>query len=444
MLIKIMKRIFILSGLFALVAFSTACTSSNDKQEEAAVVEGETAGEEDSDFFAEENGETDATASELSEDTANADGTSTEDVTSSETGLEEFDDSGDDVMADLGEDPPVVDSSPGNNTDPLADGGVPVDEGAGVGELAPEETAGLDYSGGDTTADSSITDEAPVEKVLIEVKKIKDTPYQAAGQNINAVYIAREGDTLKSVATKLGLADSSVLKSVNTTLKNKLKVGSKVYYQSPQRPDDATRMLTYYEDMGLAPEIYVSQAGDNIRPVSKQLLGHEDSWKEVWATNLDVQSKNEIPEGTQLKYWRGTEGAALPPVAQAPPSPSEDGGNSLEAPPSQNMAGNTIPPPPPSDEGFPPPPPSDESLNEDFPPPPSTATVEPPAPPPPPPRLNTKSEDGFGMGDDPNQTMALAVGAVLILAALLLLIMIRKKRARRDVDFSTSTSTQIE
>jgi hypothetical protein len=442
-----MKRIFTVLGLTLLVAFSFGCTSSSDKQDEA-VVEGEAATEGDSDFFAEEEEATaDETSSELAEGgeaAAGATDDAASDVTSSETGLEEFDEGGDDVLADLGEDPPVVDSTApeasatdagtttDTATDALAEGGVPVDEP--VGDLQAGETAGLDYSEGGESVDST---EAPV-KVNIPVVKIKDAAYQKGGKNINAVYIAREGDTLSSVAAKVGVADASDFNAINTTLREKLKVGQKVYYQSPQRPDDAARMLTYYEDMGLAPEIYVSQAGDNIRKVSSDLLGHTDSWKEVWATNLDVESKGELSEGVQLKYWKGA-GGALPPVAQNSPPPSEEG-NSLDgAAPPQATAGNTAS----AGEEIPPPP-SDATLEEDFPPPPSAATIEPPPPPPPPPRVQPKSDDPFAMGDDPNQTMALAVGAILLLAALLLLVVIRKKRARRDVDFSTSTSTQIE
>lgn len=453
-----MKRNFIIFGLLLAVAINFGCTSNSEKQDEA-VVEGDATTESgDSDFFAEESPEAATTDGEEStETTETTDTAENSDVTTDETGLEDFSEGGEeDLLADLGDDKTAPTPAPGADSgivqsDPSSSGG----SGSGSGELLPDETAGLDNSSNTGGTDPLLADGGAADvgdggfKSWVPVKKIKDVPYDKAGMNVNAVYLAREGDTLKKVASKIfGTEDTSALKKINPTLSNKLKVGDKVYYSSPQRPDDKTRLLTYYEDIGLAPETYVSQAGDNIRTVAQTLLGHPESWKEVWATNLDVESKGELAEGTQLKYWRGAEGGALPPVAKnSPPPPAE--GNDLDSPPppADNMAtaGTTAPPPP--ADNFPPPPSDTGAQNDDFPPPPSTATLEPPPPPPPPPpapRVEAKSNDPFSMGDDPNQTMALAVGAILLLAALLLFIVIRKKRTRRDLDFNTSTTTQIE
>ena len=73
-----------------------------------------------------------------------------------------------------------------------------------------------------------------------------------------------------------------------------------------QRPNDSDQLLLYYEDINVAPQVYISKEGDNIRKVSMELLGDEGSWKEVWATNLHVDSKGQIPGGLELKYWPHT------------------------------------------------------------------------------------------------------------------------------------------
>ena len=143
----------------------------------------------------------------------------------------------------------------------------------------------------------------------VPVKKIADTPYEKNGVLVNAVYIVRPGDDLAAISQKIYGADRTQdLVAVNTWASNRaVKVGDKIYYNSPNRPQDSGQLLTYYEDLGLAPEIYISRPGDNIRKVSMNLLGHERSWMEIWATNPDVESKGEIVEGLQLRYWPGAD-----------------------------------------------------------------------------------------------------------------------------------------
>jgi hypothetical protein len=308
----------------------------------------------------------------------------------------------------------------------------------------------------DTFADSAPVEEAPVKR-NIPLKKVAEAPYQQAGILANAVYLSRPGDTIESISQKIYGSDrSSELYKVNPTFRGrKLAVGSKVYYNSPNRPDDNTKLLTYYEDIGLTPEIYVSKDGDNIRTVATSLLGDANSWKEIWATNPDVESKGELAGGMQLRYWTASESApalaSAPPAPEAnindmgnPPPPSDMAMNDLNAPaappaepPPQQMAQNDqqqqddLAVPPPSEGTVEPPPP---------PPPPSAAVVEPPPPPPPaiePNRAAAKAESAQ------DETMILGAGVVLLVAAVALFI-VRKKKARRQLDFNTSTQTQIE
>ncbi len=296
-------------------------------------------------------------------------------------------------------------------------------------------------------------------KPVIPLQKMVSAPYTKGGVLANALYVARPSDTLKSVSQKIyGQDKVAELKKVNPNLAHrKLKVGDKVYYNSPQRPGDNSQMLTYYEDKGLAPEVYLAQSGDSLKAVSKKLLGDSNSWKELWATNLDVESKGDLAEGTRLRYW-SNESAPAAPMNEPPP-------------PAQNLAANTPPPPtaapaqvapPPmpaeAPQAAPPPPPQAAAMPAEPPPPPQAAAMpaEPPPPPqaaaavPPPPKKAPKApgaaadKDAGGLGDDPDQMMALGVGVILLLAAAALVIIIRKKRAKRSIDFQTASHTQIE
>ena len=179
-----------------------------------------------------------------------------------------------------------------------------------------------------SSSSSSYAEEAPA-PVVASLKKIDTAPRTVAGQLLNAVYVARPKDTWKSISTMVyGSADkANDIKAANSWIKGQPKGGDKVYYNSPQRPTDDTRVLTYYEDNGMVPDVYVAKDGDNLRSISKDLLGYDNAWKEVWATNA-VDSKSELAAGTELRYWKSA------PMAAAPMTP----------PPAQDMAMNQPPP----------------------------------------------------------------------------------------------------
>ena len=143
-------------------------------------------------------------------------------------------------------------------------------------------------------------------KTWVPVKKIQTTSFRKGGVLANSVYLARPQDTLGSVAEKIYGESSKkkLLLTLNPHFQGKtLKVGDKVYYNSPMRPTDSSRVLTYYEELGLSPQSYISKSGDNIRVLSKEFLGDSGSWKEVWAYNLQIESKGELPAGSTLRYW---------------------------------------------------------------------------------------------------------------------------------------------
>ena len=177
-----------------------------------------------------------------------------------------------------------------------------------------------------------VMEEPVAPRAYLPLLKVKSAAFDSGGTNLNRVYVGRPGDTVKSVSEKL-YGDSGRqkdLKKWNSFLSRGVKVGDKIYYASPTNPTD-TSMLTYYEDVSIPAQNYVSRDGDNIREVSKTLLGHNDSWKEIWSTNPDVESKGDIPAGLNLRYWPADVAAPAPIMAQQP--------DPMTAPPVDPMAG---------------------------------------------------------------------------------------------------------
>ena len=505
-----MKKFLILIIPFFLAFGVTSCSSSDIESDEAAeagaessgdmaesdgdeLIEGDDGG--DADGFEEDGGDDlaiddddgggdDLTAegdSEFADSESSTDvGESMEDDGFTEDGFtEEATGESDDLLADVADesnDEAAGGESADDGFEPTPE---PAEEASGV---AVDETPSATYEEEEETSsaaassigsDDSYGEEEEPAKKWVPVKKIADAPYMKNGILVNAVYLARPNDTVESISEKIyGTDKTEDLYKVNTTLRSRgVKTGDKVYYNSPRRPGDEGQLLTFYEDSGVSPAVYSAKEGDNIRAISLKLLGDEHSWKEVWATNSDVESKGELSEGTQLRYWAGADVAAVaPPPVDTPPPVDDMPEIGADTPPDPgDMAVNDempAPPPPPADfETPPPPPPPADMAANDLPPPPPPGDFEAPPPPPPagmgsveppPPPPPVEPPGGTGdpaadamaeldfIGDDPNQTMALGVGALLLLASVALFVVVRKKKRRQSLDFNTTTQTQIE
>ncbi len=288
---------------------------------------------------------------------------------------------------------------------------------------------------------------------MVSVKKMKKTPYMASGALINRLYIARDGDSLRTVAEKVygDGSRSKDLVSWNSNFRGKdLKVGDKVYYSSARNPQDNSAILLYYEESGVQPSYHTAKSGESIRRVSQKLLGHESSWKEVWATN-EVESKWEMPEGTQLRYWpAGTVAAPVQTQASAKdsspePTQPEEEAMPMEEATTTEVAANDAPPmeesqpmeePPPMDDGTA----AGMAQNENAPPPPPSEATPPPPPPPeaiPTPEANNMAQEGTEggglsdmMGGENDSMMMAILGGLLLLAAMILVVFIRRGRKK--------------
>ena len=293
------------------------------------------------------------------------------------------------------------------------------------------------------------------------LKKVNGlTPYQAkAGGWVNTVYIARPKEKLAEISQKIYGSDKTAdLKAIadNSYLKSRApKAGDKIYYVSPNRPDDSTKMLLFYEDMGLVPKTYVAKPGENLRKISKSLLGYDNAWKEVWSSNA-IESKTSLKDGEILRYWTNDSNEVM---AAAAPSPPPQGASvatqpppatAQMAPPMPNAAA-TLPPPPADANANLPPPPTDAAVAAGAagtPPPPSQ---EAPPPPPPPPaveeaaaappaeggkkkaKLDEAAADEEEAGGLSTDTM-MSMGALGVLVALLAFVIIRKRKQKAQMN----------
>lgn len=295
--------------------------------------------------------------------------------------------------------------------------------------VKPEAPSAATAASAVESASASASADAPAAEApkhaAAPLQKIKDTPFREGDQLLNAVYIARPGDDYKKISALIYGADDheKILKAANPGSK-KVKPGQKVYYNSPKRGTDESRIMNFYEEAGLPAETYVAKKGDDLKKVSKELLGFPDAWKEIWVTN-SVDSKGKLKEGTELKFWRGNNMAVAAVDASMPPPPPPQGNMPPPPPPPQ---ANMPPPPPPPQANMPPPPPPpppEQKAQADLPPPP------PPPPPPPqmakkPAKIGTPAEEGM----DQETVMIIAAGALLAVG-IAVLVIIRKKKAEK-------------
>ena len=370
---------------------------------------------------------------------------------------------------------PTLDESSLNDIPPPADANIAAmptedltstSEPPAISSEPPAATEAVETKVDTSSSLSSSYSDAPAPKPAgSTLKKVAaSVPYQAETGWINTVYVARPGEKLKDISQKIyGSDKTKQLKKIaeNSFLKaHSVKAGDKIYYVSPNRPDDSTKMLLYYEDMGMVPETYVAKKGDNLKKVAKEILGYDKAWVELWTSN-PVESKTKLAEGESLRYWRSTTSINSSNLAQNT-SPSQQQQPTSHAaqlidqsqmqpgqptpPPAdmnQNVAANMAPPadmnslPPPPD--MPAPPPADQ-MAAAPPPPPSDMSAPPPPPPDAPPQPAAASgKKKFSPGEEEasatgieglDQDTLMSLGAVGFLTVALAFVLIRRRKKR--------------
>jgi hypothetical protein len=143
---------------------------------------------------------------------------------------------------------------------------------------------------------------------MVRISKVEKNPFYLNERLMNTVYIARPNDDLGTISQKIYNEDrTSSLKSDNPSITSGVEPGDKIYYTSPNRPDDKKAILNYYEDNKMVPSYYTTQQGDDIQKIGRRVLGYEDAWKEVWAVNDSLQTQALLPAGLKIRYWSGNE-----------------------------------------------------------------------------------------------------------------------------------------
>lgn len=307
----------------------------------------------------------------------------------------------------------------------------PVDNSTTVVDSGSMDSTSM-VEGSTATSDATTYAEETPKKPVASLQKVATTPWKVGKTLYNAVYFARPGDSLASISQMIYGADRvRELKKGNSAFASRdVRPGDKVYYNSPNRPEDSSHIANYYEESGQPAETYVAKEGDNIRNVAKEILGYDNAWKEIWSSN-SVDSKGTIAAGTELRYWRG--GAAAAPSAppseiagmSPPPTPSPE--EMMAQQPPAEMAPPPMPEAPAMDMPPPPPPPQEFAQEMAPPPPPPMEAINPPAPAP----VAQVEEAPTGMDND--TTMALAVVG-LAAAGLAALIVVRKKRKQKELE----------
>ena len=298
------------------------------------------------------------------------------------------------------------------------------------------------------------------------IKKVATTvPYQNKdGGWVNTIYIVRPKEKLADISQKIFGADKTAdLKKIaeNKYLKSRaVKAGDKIYYVSPNRPEDASKTMLYFEDMGMVPETYVAKKGESLRKVAKELLGYDNAWKELWSSN-SIESKTSLKDGETLRYWKSTDAVA---AAATPPPATLVDASQAPVPTAQTAPPQALPPPPAdANAAMPPPPPADAAAATATPPPaPNVAAAPPPPPPPaddaaaaspPPPapaddaaaapaagvakkakvNLDEEAANEESPGGLDTETLA-SMGALGVLVALLAFVIIRKKKQKSQMN----------
>ncbi len=360
----------------------------------------------------------------------------------------------------LSEEPLADPAAPNESTtaqateEPALDSTTPSDTLAANPNTSVDNPPPIETSSGLTESIPPVEDKP---KVSVPLQKMATAPWQVGKTWFNTVYFARPNDSLSAISTKIYGDESRVkeLKKGNPTYSSRdVKPGDKIYYNSPKRPDDSTKIITYFEDNAIPPKTYIAKSGDNIRSVSKELLGYPNAWKEIWSTN-SVESKASIDEGTELKYWSDDTAVAAaktsppemtsPPPPEPPPAPDTAMAPPpppLEAPPMPDTAMAPPPPPPPLEA----PPPMPDTAMAPPPPPPPPQEMAPPPPPADQQANNPAKHDDMFAGtplEGMDQDTMMVIGLVGIGLILMVSMIIRnKKRQQREFE-QAMNETQV-
>lgn len=130
---------------------------------------------------------------------------------------------------------------------------------------------------------------------------VHSMPVKDGSHWLNAYYfVTSESDTWQKLALKFYNRAEHVelLKTWNRT--TKLEVGSVIYYNSPFRPQDREKILSFAEDFGQPLKQQRVMAGDSLSKIAGALWGNVHAWPAIAAINPQIAHPDLIQVGETL------------------------------------------------------------------------------------------------------------------------------------------------
>ncbi len=130
---------------------------------------------------------------------------------------------------------------------------------------------------------------------------VHSMPIKSGSHWLNAYYfVTSDSETWQSLATRFydSAQHAEFLKNWNQG--QALKAGSIVYYNSPFRPQDREKMLSFSEDFGQPMDQYSVRAGDSLSKIAGVIWGNIHAWPAIAAANPQITHPDVIEIGETL------------------------------------------------------------------------------------------------------------------------------------------------
>ena len=177
---------------------------------------------------------------------------------------------------------------------------------------APEasEAAATDTTTTVAQAETAVQASAPAP----EVNKPRHHRKHAA-KKLNRYYFLRTGDTPEFLSKLFYETPDRAEQLVAWNQpRESWQAGKIIYYKSAVKPADR-KMLSFYEEKEVAPETYVTKAGDSLAKLAEEKYGSALSAVEIAAVN-DLHTDDALPVGKELKLYPAPLGGEANPAVK--------------------------------------------------------------------------------------------------------------------------------
>jgi nucleoid-associated protein YgaU len=134
----------------------------------------------------------------------------------------------------------------------------------------------------------------------MEIPEVAVAPIQKGRANLNRFYFLRKGDSPKKVSEMI-YGNTRFSKKLWSWNPIQWFPGNLIYYQSALKPN-GSKMSSFYQEKGFAPVEYVVKKGESLSLISKRILGHYRSWREIASMN-GLRKVDQISVGVKLALY---------------------------------------------------------------------------------------------------------------------------------------------